>query len=86
MLARGDEVLEALELVASDIDSVCSALKRQILQEVGVEVLLKGKVANKAHSADAAVEFNSLENFDLGSFGGSVRIHRKAIRLERMRW
>lgn len=70
MFARCDEVLEALELVTSDVNPICSTLKRQVLQEVRVKVLFQGEVSDKAHATDAAIELNSLEDFDLGSFTG----------------
>ena len=67
MFAWSHEFCEALELVSKD-GPVTLTLQSQVLLEVGVEVLLEGEVSHEAHSADAAVKLDSLENLCLGSF------------------
>ena len=68
VLAGRDEVLEALELVAGH-GAVELALESKALLEVGVKVLLEGEIPHEAHSADAAVKLDSLEDLSLRCFG-----------------
>ena len=72
VFARRNEVLKSLELVASDVHAVSATLQGQVLQEVGVEMLFEGKIADEAHATDAAVELDALENFNLGRLARST--------------
>lgn len=65
VFARSDELSEGLVLVAGHC-AIPSTLKRKVLLEVGVQVLFEGQIAYKAHSADAAVKFDTVEDFSLG--------------------
>ena len=57
VLSRSYEVRKALELLTSH-SSITSALEGQVLLEMGIQVLFEGQIADKSHTADAAVELD----------------------------
>ena len=79
MFARGYEFGEALELVTSH-GPISSALERQIGLEVGVKVLLEGEVAYEAHAADAALEFDPLEDLYLRDLALPITFDKDEVR------
>ena len=64
-LSDSDKLLEALVLVTCHC-AVTTTFQRQIELEMRVQVLLQCLVPHESHTANAAVEFDSLEDFNSG--------------------
>ena len=77
VFARRDKVSKALKLITSHGPA---ALDSQVLLKMRVEVLLEGEVAHKSHTADAAVEFDALEDLGLRLLG------EPEVTMERIDW
>ncbi len=57
MLSWSYKVGKALVLLTRH-GTITSALKGQVLLEMGIQVLFEGQIAHKSHTADAAVELD----------------------------
>lgn len=71
MLSRRNEVSKALVLLTGHC-AIATALKRKVLFEVGIQVLFKGEVPDKAHSTNAAVELDAIKVLSPRSFTKSA--------------
>lgn len=73
VLSCSNKISEALILIACHC-AVTPSLKRQILLEMGIEMLFQSQVADKSHTADAALELDTLKYLDLGGQAWSIFI------------